>query len=268
VLPGRILQEFIRNDRVIGGMTPACAERARAVYARFVEGRIFLTDATTAEMVKLLENTYRDVNIALANEVAILCERLNIDFWETSRLANRHPRVDVHRAGPGVGGHCISVDPWFLVEQFPEDARMVRLARERNDAMPAHVVSRVVELLSARPDPKVAVFGVAYKGNVDDMRESPALRVIELLQGEGIRFAVYDPHVKMCPVELASLEECLDGADCLLLLTAHDEFRRLNPRQAVRSMRTPLLLDTHQLLDLPEWRAAGFQVAVLGSGKP
>lgn len=268
VLPGRILQEFIRNDRVIGGISPACAERAHALYARFVEGRIFLTDATTAEMVKLLENTYRDVNIALANEVAILCERLGIDFWEASRLANRHPRVDVHRAGPGVGGHCISVDPWFLVEQFPEEARLVRLARERNDAMPAHVLGRVRELLGDAPDPKVAVLGVAYKGNVDDMRESPALRIIELLREAGIRFAACDPHVKKSPVELAPLEECLSGADCLLLLTAHDEFRFLNPRQVARSMRGAVVFDTHQILDAAAWRDAGFQVAVLGSGKP
>ncbi|HNR33165.1 MAG TPA: nucleotide sugar dehydrogenase [Candidatus Hydrogenedentes bacterium] len=266
VLPGKILKELIHNDRVIGGYDRAAARKARDLYARFVDGELFLTDATTAEMVKILENTYRDVNIALANEVAVLCERLGIDFWECAQLANRHPRVAVHRAGPGVGGHCISIDPWFLVEKFPDDAAMVRLARQRNDSMPTHVVRRVRDLLGDLQDPKIAVLGQAYKGNVDDIRESPAVHVVDLLKAEGLRCAVYDPHVKKGPHELVSLEECLHDADLLLVLTAHDEFKYLNPRQVARQMRTNLLLDTHNVLEHEDWTLAGFRVAVLGVG--
>ena len=267
VLPGKILQELIRNDRVIGGFDSESAEKARAVYARFVEGSIYLTDVTTAEMVKVIENTYRDVNIALANEAALLCEKLGISFWDVARFANRHPRVNVHNTGPGVGGHCISVDPWFLVEEFPEDARIIRLARERNDAMPAHVVSVVRNLLTGIVQPKVAVLGLAYKGNVDDIRESPAIHAVELLEAEGYRVNVYDPHVHRAPFALDTLETCLQDADCLLLLTAHQEYLDLDPAEAARRMRTRIVFDTHHLLEHSTWAQAGFQVRVLGIGR-
>lgn len=264
VLPGKILKELIHNDRVIGGYDRASAEKAREVYARFVDGEIFLTDVTTAEMVKILENTYRDVNIALANEVALLCEQLRIDFWECARLANRHPRVAVHQAGPGVGGHCISVDPWFLVEKFPEHATIIRDARLRNDGMPGVVAARVSELLRGVSGAKVVVLGLSYKGNVDDIRESPAIHIVELLRAAGLACAVYDPHVKKAPVELVSLEECLANADLLLLLTAHDEFKYLNPKLVAKPMRGRILLDTHNLLEHEDWAAAGFEIHVLG----
>lgn len=268
VLPGRILTELIQNDRVIGGYDAGSAEKAREVYARFVEGKIFLTDVTTAEMVKILENTYRDVNIALANESAILCEKLGISFWDVARFANRHPRVNIHNAGPGVGGHCISVDPWFLVEAFPEASRMIRTARERNDGMPAYVASCVQALLSGISKPKVAVWGLAYKGNVDDTRESPAIDVVHHLQDMGVSVAVYDPHVKRGPVPVCGLEECLEGADAILLLTAHADYQAIDPREAAKKVRTRFLFDTHHLLDYARWREAGFTVRVLGTAMP
>ncbi|HPO30411.1 MAG TPA: nucleotide sugar dehydrogenase, partial [Candidatus Hydrogenedentes bacterium] len=180
VLPGRILAELITNDRVIGGMTPACARSAARWYARLVDGEIFLTDATTAELVKLAENTYRDVNIALANELASVCEVAGANFWEVQRLANRHPRVNIHRAGPGVGGHCISVDPWFLVEMFPDRTPLIRTAREVNDAVPARVVASVPGAAET-----VTLLGLAFKGNVDDCRESPAIAIASLLEATG-----------------------------------------------------------------------------------
>ena len=267
VLPGRILAELVENDRVIGGQDSASAERARDLYARFVKGQIFLTDATTAEMVKLIENTYRDVNIALANETAVLCERLGIDFWEVARFANRHPRVNLHHAGPGVGGHCISVDPWFLVERFALDTPMISLARRLNDAMPVHVVERIMEMVGDRSDPVVAVLGLAYKGNVDDVRESPALEVVRLLREKGCDVRVHDPLVRRAPFALSPLEDCLAGADCAVIVTAHDAYTRLDPAWAAGRMRSPRLYDTHHLLDHAAWRAAGFRVAVLGSGR-
>ncbi len=266
VLPGRILKELIDNDRVIGGYDAESAEKAREIYAEFVEGEIFLTNATTAEMVKILENTYRDVNIALANEAALICERLGVDFWEAARYANRHPRVNVHSAGPGVGGHCISVDPWFLVEKQPNEAKLIRLARERNDGMPEHVVRVVRKLLSHVESPKIAVLGMAYKGNVDDLRESPALHVIALLLAEGFTVSVNDPHVKHAPFLSEPVESCLANADCVLLLTDHDEYKNLDPGMSASRMRLPILFDTRNRLDHKAWREAGFRVKVLGRG--
>ncbi|MBI2425505.1 MAG: nucleotide sugar dehydrogenase [Candidatus Hydrogenedentes bacterium] len=267
VLPGRILKEFIANDRVVGGFDEESARRARDLYATFVEGDILLTGMTTAELVKVLENTYRDVNIALANETAILCEALQVDFAEVARLANRHPRVNVHMAGPGVGGHCISVDPWFLVEAFPEETRLIRTARARNDGMPAHVVKTIQELVAGVEAPKIAVLGLAFKGNVDDMRESPSARVIELLHAEGIALAAHDPYVKHSPIELHSLEDCFKDADCLAVLTDHNDYKYINPRQVAKLMRRRVLYDTRNILDHNDWCDAGFQVRVLGSGK-
>ena len=266
VLPGKILHELIRNDRVIGGLDPESAKKARDLYASFVEGQIFLTDATTAEMVKLLENTYRDVNIALANEAAVLCERLGIDFWEASRFANRHPRVKLHAAGPGVGGHCISVDPWFLAEIMPDETPLIRLSRQRNDNMPGHVVETAQNMLQGIENPKVAVLGLAYKGNVDDIRESPAIRVVELLEAAGIQTAVHDPHVHNAPFPLVELKETIDGADMLLLVTGHDDFKTISPEETAARMRRRLLYDTRNALPHAEWRAAGFDVRILGSG--
>ena len=263
VMPGRILRELIENDRVVGGIDPASAEAARALYATFVAGSIFLTDATTAEMVKVIENTYRDVNIALANEAALLCEGLGIDFAQVGKLANRHPRVHLHQPGPGVGGHCISVDPWFLVDAFPEGTPLIRTARLRNDAMPAHVVAQVQAWLQGVAKPKAALLGAAFKGNVDDIRESPAIHVAELLQSAGVQVAVHDPHV---PSISAPLEECLKDADVVILLTDHAAYRNIDPKASATLMRARRLYDTRAFLDHASWQAAGFEVKILGAG--
>jgi UDP-N-acetyl-D-mannosaminuronic acid dehydrogenase len=266
VLPGHILRELISNDRIIGGFDTAAAEKARDLYATFVDGTMHLTDLTTAEFVKVLENTYRDVNIALANEAALLCEGLGIQFREAARLANRHPRVNVHQAGPGVGGHCISVDPWFLVDRFPEQASLIHLARLRNDGMPAHVADTVLELLAGLQAPRVAALGLAYKGNIDDTRESPALAVIQILQTEGIEVVAHDSFVHSASVPRETLENALQGADCLLVLTDHDEYRQLGPALAARLMRGRIVYDTRNVLHHADWREAGFLVRVLGGG--
>src|SRR5438270_797877 len=189
VLPGRILVELEQNDRLAGGLTPTCAERAAALYSVFVKGAIMRTDATTAEMVKVMENTFRDVNVALANEFSLVAERIGVDVWEAIRLANHHPRVNVLRPGPGVGGHCIAVDPWFLVGAAPRVAELIRVARQVNDSMPEHVLDRLLTMVS--PPAPIALLGVTYKAEVDDVRESPALRVAELAVDRG-----YD--VRLC----------------------------------------------------------------------
>ncbi len=266
VLPGKILKELIANDRVIGGFDPDSAKRAAEVYSRFVEGRIFLTSATTAETVKVIENTFRDVNIALANETALICEKLGIDAAEVARLANRHPRVNMHAPGPGVGGHCISVDPWFLVELFPDATELIGTARRRNDSMPGHCVRTIMSLLQWVDAPKVAALGLAFKGNVDDIRESPALEVVDQLRAEGVEVAAHDPHVKTAPIDLFGLDECLDNADCVVLLTDHAEYKLVDPVHAARLVRNAFLFDTRNALDHGAWREAGFEVRVLGSG--
>src|SRR5436305_451659 len=193
VLPGRILLELAENDRLAGGLTPACAERAAQLYASFVKGSIIHTDATTAEMAKVMENTYRDVNVALANEFGRIAERVGVDVFEAIRLANRHPRVNVLRPGPGVGGHCVALDPWVLVQAAPEEAALIRTAREINDTQPERVLERLARL--APPPGPLAVLGVTYKADVDDVRESPALRVAELAAERGYQLRICDPHV-------------------------------------------------------------------------
>jgi len=266
VLPGRILKELIENNRVIGGIDPLSAESAWKIYNRFVEGEIFLVDATTAEMVKLMENTYRDVNIALANELALICGRLGISAWEVIRLANLHPRVHLHLPGPGVGGHCLAVDPWFIVRGFPAESRLVALSRQTNDAMPAYVMEMLSGVLDGIEEPRVTVLGVSYKANVDDARESPALDIVRQLVERNIDFAVYDPHVKDFPCELAGLSEAFRGSDCALIVSDHEEFKYLHPQELGKLMRRRMVFDTRHCLDHGLWKAHGFAVHVLGVG--
>ncbi len=269
VIPGSALKELIGNDRVIGAIDRNWAEMAKKLYKSFVSGEIFLTDPTVAEMVKLLENTFRDVNIALANEVAMLCEKLGINVWEVITIANRHPRVNVHRPGPGVGGHCISVDPWFLVERFPEEARVIRLARSVNDGMPAYVADRIASLAGNKKNAKIAILGLAYKGNVDDDRESPAVSVVRLLKSRFPEWtlSIYEPHVKSREFATEGIQETFRGADLAVLLTPHDEYRFLDPTEVGGLMARRVIFDTHNHLKAERWLPAGFELHTLGSGQ-
>ncbi len=229
VLPGRIIHELSNNDRIIGGVGRESAMRARDFYRSYVRGSLVMATAKTAEMVKLVENAYRDVNIAFANELSMACNQLGVNVWDVIEFANRHPRVNILNPGPGVGGHCIAVDPWFLVERVPEATSLIATARQINDSMPEQVVSKVECVAS--PGAKVACLGASYKADVGDTRESPAMKVIELLQQKGYNVCVVDPHVKSlngCRLPLSPIEEALDGADCVVLLVDHSEFRRLN----------------------------------------
>ncbi|MFC5379509.1 UDP-N-acetyl-D-mannosamine dehydrogenase [Aquipuribacter nitratireducens] len=242
VLPGRIMVEIVENDRVIGGVTPACAERAADVYRIFCRGELLTTDARTAELCKLVENSFRDVNIAFANELAGICDELGIDVWRLIELANRHPRVNILKPGPGVGGHCIAVDPWFIVAAAPGRSALIRQARETNDARPAQVVDKVRAALPEGRSATVAALGLAFKADVDDLRESPALHVAgeiaDMLGEEGTLVAV-EPHVEALPrslanrrnVELADLSTALERADVLVLLVDHKEFAGVDAGQ-------------------------------------
>jgi UDP-N-acetyl-D-mannosaminuronic acid dehydrogenase len=267
VLPGQILKELVENARVIGGIDRASAEAGRDLYATFVKGEIVLTEATTAEMVKLMENTFRDVNIALANEFALIAEKLNVNVWEAIDIANRHPRVKILRPGPGVGGHCIAVDPWFLIEAAPDQARLIRQSRLVNDGMPGHVEEMAKRAMDGIERPIVACLGLTFKPDVDDTRESPAVEIVKKLVATGYTVRAFDPHVQELPTLnnhlTLSLDQAVSGADLLLLLVDHAEFKSLTP-EALLLMRSRRVLDTRNCLDVALWRQKGFAMSRLG----
>ncbi|HEY5670847.1 MAG TPA: nucleotide sugar dehydrogenase [Anaerolineales bacterium] len=270
VLPGQILRELIENARVIGGLNRASAEAGRDLYAVFVRGEIILTDATTAEMVKLMENTYRDVNIAVANEFARLADRLGVDVWEAIGLANRHPRVNILRPGPGVGGHCISVDPWFLVEAASDLTPLIRAAREVNDGQPQFVVELVRRVAGQLNGCRIAALGLAYKPDVDDLRESPAIEIVRLLGEAGARVLAYEPYKPDANIPgitcVTSLQEALQDADLALLLVGHTALKDVQPAQAATLMHGRLVVDVVNAWHSEAWAKAGFQLHRLGVG--
>jgi len=230
VLPGQIMREVVENDRVIGGINRASAEKARELYTAFVTGEIFLTDATTAEMVKLVENSFRDVNIAFANELSMICDRLGLDVWELIKLANRHPRVKILRPGCGVGGHCIAVDPWFIADACPEEARLIRTAREVNDHKPHHVLSGIRDAARRFKRPVIGLLGLSYKQDIDDLRESPAIEIArELKRDTEMELLICEPFVRSHKeFDLAPLDEVIQRADIVVLLVPHTVFRNVD----------------------------------------
>lgn len=238
VLPGQILKELVDNDRVIGGLDEVSAEKAAAFYRKFVNGHIFLTSARTAELSKLVENAYRDVNIAFANELSLVCDKLNINVWELIKLANRHPRVNILQPGPGVGGHCIAVDPWFIVDAFPEEARLIKTAREVNDNKPYYLVNKILQTASSFKEPAIACLGLTFKANIADIRESPALKITKELAAKTTgKIFVVEPYIACLPemldkykqrVSLVELNEALANANIVVLLVDHREFHNVN----------------------------------------
>jgi len=249
VMPGQIIRELIDNDRIIGGINRVSAEKARELYKTFCNGTIILTDCRTAEMVKLAENSYRDVNIAFANELSMICGSLDINVWEVIKFANRHPRVNILRPGPGVGGHCIAVDPWFIVSSAPEKARLIRTAREVNDSKEHWVIEQVLDEVEKLDAPVIiGCLGLSFKANVDDVRESPALHIaLELSKRMPGRVVACEPHLQYAPegLELVNLEELLQRADIVLLLVDHDLFMEIDPRL----LKKKVLVDTRGILN-------------------
>lgn len=238
ILPGKAMEELITNDRIIGGDTEEATRRAKEIYASFCTGELLGTDAVTAEMAKLTENSFRDVNIAFANELSLICDNLGINVWELIELANHHPRVNILQPGPGVGGHCIAVDPWFIVSADPENSQLIRTAREVNDGKPKWVISKVKEAVSQNNVSRVAVLGLAFKADIDDLRESPALSIaVDITEElENVQFLVAEPNIQELPkrlkgfenAELKNYEEAITEADVVLLLVDHREFKDLD----------------------------------------
>jgi UDP-N-acetyl-D-mannosaminuronic acid dehydrogenase len=239
VLPGKIIRELVENDRIIGGINRISAEKASELYTCFVKGEICLTDDITAEMTKLVENTFRDINIAYANELSIICEELGISVWELIKLANKHPRVNVHQPGPGVGGHCIAVDPWFLVDSFPQKTKLIRTAREVNDFKPEHVISKIIgeakKVTKKKGKVTIGCLGLTYKPDVDDFRESPALKIVKVLIKMGIfSIMVHDPFynhksAKQLKIKrITPLNDIIKRADLIVYLVAHKVYKNKN----------------------------------------
>lgn len=247
VLPGHILRELVDNDRIIGGTSKAAVSKAKALYKTFCNGAILETDSKTAELSKLVENSFRDVNIAFANELSVICDRLGINVWETIALANRHPRVNILQPGPGVGGHCIAVDPWFIVSSAPEQARLIRTAREVNDAKPHWVIQKVLAKAERFREPVIGCLGITFKANIDDMRESPSKDIVDDLIRKGVgKILVCDPNVRPEKVSfpLHELKDVLKQADILLLLVDHHEFTDIDPQV----IKDKVVIDTRGVL--------------------
>jgi UDP-N-acetyl-D-mannosaminuronic acid dehydrogenase len=242
VLPGKIMIELVQNDRIVGGLTPKATKDAAQFYRTFVKGEVLETTANTAEMAKLTENSFRDLNIAFANELSILCDKFNINVWELIKLANRHPRVNILQPGAGVGGHCIAVDPWFIVHAGGEDAKIIKTAREVNNYKTEWVIEKIkskaleLELKNAKKA-KVACMGLAFKPDIDDLRESPALYITNRLKSEGIDILAVEPNIKSHKeLKIVDYKDALESADIVVFLVAHKEFKNLK-------------LDTKEVLD-------------------
>lgn len=278
VLPGQILRELIENARVIGGVDRASAKAGQELYSIFVRGEIILADATTAEMVKLMENTYRDVNIAVANEFSRLADRFGIDVWDAIAIANRHPRVKILRPGPGVGGHCIGVDPWFLVEAAPDLTSLILAAREVNDAQPGHVVNLIRLAVDETPADseqalkghRIAILGLAYKPDVDDLRESPAVKVAHLLTGAGAIVTAYEPYKLDAQIPgittVPTLQAAMKDADLVVLMVPHTPLRELDPQQVAALTDARIVFDAVDGWPSQPWEEAGFRIFRLGVG--
>lgn len=268
VLPGQILRELIENARVIGGITPESAQAGHDLYKIFVKGKIITTTATTAEMVKIMENTYRDVNIAIANEFSRLAERFGVDVWEAIQIANLHPRVNILNPGPGVGGHCISVDPWFFVEAAPDLTPLIYTARTVNDSQPEFVVKKLENILNGLTGKRITIFGLAYKPDVDDLRESPAIEIVNLLAEKGAVVTAYEPFKPDFPLShgkmAATLEEAVQDAETIVLLVGHQQLKTLDPSELRTKTKADVVLDTVNGWTPDTWQAAGFDLHRLG----
>jgi UDP-N-acetyl-D-mannosaminuronic acid dehydrogenase len=258
VLPGQIIYELKHNNRVIGGVDLESAKRSKELYSVFVEGDMYLTDALTAELCKLMENTFRDVNIALVNELAKICEYLGANAWDVIQYANKHPRVNLHSPGPGVGGHCLAIDPWFVVKAAPNLAPLIELSRNVNDSMPSHVAKRIANLVN--PGSKIVILGCTYKPDIDDLRESPIMDLVDLIKND-YNITIVDPFVAEYNVELYTATQ---DADLVVLGVHHSKFKEIDLARLAEATKNAVWLDTRNFFTKEEIEEAGFEYHLLG----
>lgn len=264
VIPGHIIKEMVENSRVIGGINLKSAIEIKKIYETMVKGKIFVTDCKTAEMCKLMENTFRDVNIALSNELAKICEKNKINAWEVIEYCNEHPRVEFMKPGPGVGGHCIAVDPWFIVEKEPELTDLIHTAREINDSMPLYVYDKIINLIKDSNSKKVTMLGITYKENIDDIRESPIIKIINKLILNDISVNVYDPYVKDYYLSKDNIIDACKDSDIVVLGVSHDEFKSLPLREISNVMKGNIILDTRNSINYENFEKYGLIYKLLG----
>lgn len=265
ILPGKVLEELRTNSRIVGGINQKSSEEVKKVYESIVEGEIYITTSTTAEMCKLMENTFRDVNIALANELAKMSEELGVNAWEVIKLANQHPRVNILSPGPGVGGHCIALDPWFLVEKSKQ-AKLIKQARLNNDGMPEYVKNKISNILGGLEGKTVAVYGATYKPNIDDIRESPIMHLMDMLGAEGAVIRLCEPHAASKLENCYDIYEAAKGADMLVLGVNHDQFKDPDFTKLLSGMKQKNVLDTRNFWNEDDVKAAGANYYLLGKG--
>ncbi|SCH43732.1 UDP-glucose 6-dehydrogenase ywqF [uncultured Clostridium sp.] len=263
LIPGNIIYELKHNDRVIGGINEKSANEIKELYKTIVDGNIYTTNCKTAELCKLMENTYRDVNIALANELAMICEDLGINVWDVIKYCNKHPRVNIHNPGPGVGGHCLAVDPWFIVEKEPKLAKIIGLSRENNDFMPNFIFSKIEKLLKdIKYDKKITILGATYKANIDDMRESPI--IVNILEDNGYKVEIYDTFIKDNNLVNEDLLDSCKDSDLIILGVDHDEFKDLPWDEIKKVVRGNIVLDTRNFFNENKIKSSGFIYKLLG----
>lgn len=266
ILPGRVLEELRTNSRIVGGINEKSSIEVKKIYESFVEGEIFITTSTTAEMCKLMENTFRDVNIALANELAKMSEELGVNCWDVIRMANQHPRVNILQPGPGVGGHCIALDPWFLVEKS-KNAKLIHQARLNNDSMPEFVMNKIDKILGGLEGKTVTLFGVTYKPNIDDIRESPVMHLMDMLKAKGADVKVCDPHAAEKVENNFEMYESCKDSDIVVLGVNHDQFKNVDFVKMAENMKNKVVLDTRNFWNRDEVTGAGIEYVLLGEGK-
>lgn len=267
VIPGNILKELVNNSRIAGGINEASALRIKEIYQSFVKGDIHISDARTAELCKTAENTFRDINIAFANELAAICDSVGVNVWEAIELCNKHPRVNILQPGPGVGGHCIAVDPWFISEKEEEKSRLIKLGRTINDSMPEYVAKEIAFILKDAEDPVVSILGISYKPDIGDTRESPLLQLFDILTGMGFYVRAYDPHTSRESILKESMEDALSESDMLILGVHHKEFKDLPLEKIGQIMRNKNIFDTRNFISRKEAEALGFNYYLLGDGR-
>lgn len=261
VMLGRVIYELAHNSRIIGGINHESAEKARELYAAFVKGEMYLTDINTAELCKLVENTYRDVNIALANELAKICERLDCNVWEVIEFANKHPRVHMHHPGPGVGGHCLAVDPWFIVQAAPEEAKLISLARQINDGMPEYIYQRIRKILD--PGSRIFILGCTYKADVDDVRESPISLLSKCLK-QDYQVEIYDPYIAEYS---GNIYEMCRGMDMMIIGVNHHQFKNIDWELVAKNVRQKKIMDTRNFLNVRQLQHLGFEIYSVGKSE-